>query len=67
MSEDMTCNNPKTENKTIGDKDAADMSREEYRRRLEEAEKRAHVAESDAAILRECIVRMSLERYGVLR
>ena len=46
---------------------ACDMSKEEYRKRLEEAEKRAHVAESDAAILRECIVRMALERYGVLQ
>lgn len=44
-----------------------DMTKEEYRRRLEEAEKRAAVAESDAAILRECIVRMALERYGVLQ
>ena len=45
----------------------ADMSREEYRRRLEEAERRAQVAESDAAILRECIVRLTLERTGLLR
>lgn len=48
-------------------KDTADMPIKEYRRRLEAAEKRAQVAESDAAILRECIVRMNLERYGVLR
>lgn len=55
-----------TESKPVA-KDTADMPIEEYKRRLEEAETRARVAESDAAILRECIVRMSLERYGVLR
>jgi DNA-directed RNA polymerase subunit N (RpoN/RPB10) len=45
----------------------ADMPIEEYRRRLAESEQRARAAESDAAILRECIVRMALERYGVLQ
>ena len=44
-----------------------DMSIEEYRRRLEAAEQRALLAENDATLLRECVVRMSLERYGILR
>ena len=48
-------------------KDDADMPIEEYQRRLAEAEQKLRVAESDLAILRECIVRMSLERCGVLR
>ena len=42
------------------------LSREELERRLAEAEQRARVAENDAAILRECIVRMAIERTGVL-
>lgn len=43
------------------------ISREELENRLAEALQRANVAENDAAILRECIVRLSLERTGVLR
>lgn len=50
---------PKTETET-------GLSREELERRLAEAEQRARVAENDAAILRECIVRMAIERTGVL-
>lgn len=56
-----------SEEKKITTESGADMSIEEYRRRLEEAERRAQVAESDAAILRECIVRLTLERTGLLR
>ena len=51
----------------VASEDKADMPIEEYRRLLTEAERRAHVAENEAALLRECIVRMSLERYGLLR
>ena len=43
-----------------------DMSREEYRKRLEEAEYRARKAESENAMLKECIVRMTLGKYGVV-
>ena len=43
----------------------SDMSREEYERRLEEAEYRARKAESESAMLKECIVRMTLERLGI--
>ena len=56
-----------SEEKKIITENEVDMSKEEYRRRLEEAERRAQVAESDAAILRECIVRLTLERTGLLR
>lgn len=56
-----------SEEKKITTESGEDMSREEYRRRLEEVERRAQVAESDAAILRECIVRLTLERTGLLR
>ena len=43
-----------------------DMPIEEYRKRLCDAEYRAHKAESENAMLKECIVRMALGRYGVL-
>ncbi len=43
-----------------------DMLIEEYRKRLAEAEYRANKAESDNQMLKECIVRMAMERYGVL-
>ena len=43
-----------------------DMSREEYQKRLVDAEYRAHKAESENKMLKECIVRMALGRYGVL-
>ena len=57
------------EQKNIAPKPETDacLSREELERRLAEAEQQARVAENDAAILRECIVRLSLERTGVLR
>lgn len=42
------------------------MPIEEYRKRLEEAEYRARKAESENVMLKECIVRMALGRYGVL-
>lgn len=45
---------------------ASDMPKEEYRRRLCDAEFRAGKAESENTMLKECIVRMALERYGVL-
>ena len=43
-----------------------DMPREEYQKRLVDAEYRANKAESDCAMLKECIVRMALGRWGVL-
>ena len=52
--------------KQVAAETAIDMPIEEYRKRLNEAEHRARVAESDNALLKECIVRMALERYGVL-
>ena len=51
---------------TREDKLTCDMSIEEYRKRLAEAEYRAHKAESETTMLKECIVRMALGRYGVL-
>lgn len=42
------------------------MSYEECYARLKDMEQKLRVAESDAEVLRECIVRMSLERYRVL-
>ena len=44
----------------------ADMPIEEYRKMLAEAEYRANKAESENKMLKECIVRMALGRYGVL-
>ena len=43
-----------------------DMPIEEYRKRLVEAEYRANKAESENQMLKECIVRMALGRYGVM-
>lgn len=43
-----------------------DMPKEEYKKRLADAEERARRAESDCAMLKECIVRMALGRWGVL-
>ena len=42
------------------------MAIEEYEKRLYEAEYRAKRAESENAMLKECIVRMAMGRYGVL-
>ena len=42
------------------------MPIEEYRKRLADAEYRAAKAESENQMLKECIVRMALGRYGVL-
>ena len=47
-------------------KGECDMPKEEYRKRLIDAEERARRAESDCAMLKECIVRMALGRWGVL-
>lgn len=44
----------------------SDMPLEEYKKRLDDAEYRARKAESENAMLKECIVRMALGRYGVL-
>ena len=44
----------------------ADMPIEEYRKRLSEEKHRADKAESENRMLKECIVRMALGRYGVL-
>jgi hypothetical protein len=44
----------------------ADMPIEEYRKRLKDAEHRAEKAERENLMLKECIVRMALGRYGVL-
>ena len=46
--------------------DPTDMPIEEYRKRLVDAERRAAMAEKENKMLKECIVRMALERYGVL-
>jgi hypothetical protein len=43
-----------------------DMPIEEYRKRLVDAEQRAAKAESENTMLKECIVRMALGRWGVL-
>ena len=43
-----------------------DMPKEEYQKRLAEAEYLARKAESENQMLKECIVRMAMERYGVL-
>ena len=43
-----------------------DMPIEEYRKRLCDAEFRAAKAEKENTMLKECIVRMALGRYGVL-
>ena len=42
------------------------MSIEEFEKRLVDAENRAKRAESENQMLKECIVRMALGRYGVL-
>ena len=42
------------------------MPIEEYRKRLCDAEFRAAKAEKENTMLKECIVRMALGRYGVL-
>ena len=42
------------------------MPIEEYEKRLYEAKYRAKRAESENAMLKECIVRMAMGRYGVL-
>ena len=42
------------------------MPIDEYEKRLVDAEYRARKAESENAMLKECIVRMALGRYGVL-
>lgn len=42
------------------------MLREEYEKRLADAEYRARMAEKENAMLKECIVRMAMGRYGVL-
>lgn len=44
----------------------SDMPREEYQKRLVEAEYRAAKAEKENRLLKECIVRMALGRWGVL-
>lgn len=56
----------RVDEKTIPKPDA-DMPIEEYRRRLAELEQRNRILESDNAVLRECVVRLTLERTGVLR
>ena len=56
----------RVDEKTIP-KSNADMPIEEYRRRLAELQQRNRVLESDNAVLRECVVRLTLERTGVLR
>lgn len=43
-----------------------DMPIEEYRKRLVDAEHRAAKAEKENLLLKECIVRMALGRWGVL-
>jgi hypothetical protein len=43
-----------------------DMLLEEYKKRMTEAEYRAKKAENENTMLKECIVRMALGRYGVL-
>lgn len=55
----------RADEKTITMHDA-DMPIEEYRRRLAELQQRNRVLESDNAVLRECVVRLTLERTGVL-
>ena len=55
-----------TDREKILCKDSCDMPIEEYRKRLAEAEYRANKAESENKMLKECIVRMALGRYGVL-
>lgn len=42
------------------------MPIEEYEKRLADAEYRARMAEKENAMLKECIVRMAMGRYGVL-
>lgn len=42
------------------------MAIEEYEKRLCDAECRARAAEKENAMLKECIVRMAMGRYGVL-
>lgn len=44
----------------------SDIPIEEYRKRLKDAEYRARKAESENVMLKECIVRMAMGRYGVL-
>lgn len=46
--------------------DMPDIPMEEYCKRLEDAELRARKAEKENTLLKECIVRMALGRYGVL-
>lgn len=43
-----------------------DMPIEEYCKRLKDAEHRAAKAEKENRLLKECIVRMALGRWGVL-
>lgn len=56
------CNNHIREN-CVSD---VDMHIEEYRKRLVDAEHRAAKAEKENRLLKECIVRMALGRWGVL-
>lgn len=56
------CNNHIRE-KCVSD---VDMPIEEYRKRLKDAEHRARKAESENTMLKECIVRMALGRWGVM-
>lgn len=42
-----------------------DMPLEEYKRRLVEADKRAFKAEVENKMLKECIVKMEMERHGI--
>lgn len=44
----------------------SDMPIEEYRKRFYEEKRRADKAERENGMLKECIVRMALGRYGVL-
>lgn len=43
-----------------------DMPVEEYKKRLAEAEERVRKAEKENKMLKECLIRMTLGRYGVL-
>ena len=54
MSEPWTC-----------EKTESHMAIEEYEKRLCDAEYRARAAEKENAMLKECIVRMAMGRYGV--